>query len=606
MSDEINFVEKDAEMAAKRHKKERSGFCVSCAFLRRLMVSALLFLAAAVVASAQTYEQIAPRTPASPGVQASALLPSSAAPAADTADDRVLTPALRGLVFVADPAAVRAAGPARDGIDTSAVPLLDTPAFREKLASRLGRPLTLGGLKEITREAVQALRAADRPVVDVVAPEQSVQSGTIQLLVTEGRLGTVRAEGNRWFSAEQLTGTVRATPGGPILGRSLLADLSWLNQNPFRRVDLVFARGARPGETDVILRTQDRRPWRVYGGYDDSGTPLTDEERIFAGFNWGDAFGRGHQLNYQFTAGPDFEKMTAHSGSYVAPLPWRHTLTVFGSRAKSAPDLPLFNLEGSSWQLGLRYRIPLRAWRGVEHAFTAGFDFKRSNNDLAFGGVSVFAQAADVAQFTLGYAASRADTRGVTSGELTLALSPGDIGGRNGDADFAASRSFAEACYAYARLALERTTRLPANFAWVARGEGQLATGNLLGSEQLGFGGAAALRGYDEREANGDAGFVLVNELRGPAFSVARHLGSSRTADRLAPLAFLDAGVAVIEDPLPGEARRRELLSAGLGLRYTLATHVVARFDYGWQLRDSGVSPTGRNRRGHVSVALAW
>lgn len=565
----------------------------------------LLFtLVAVVAAQAQTYEQVAPQTPVSPGDGKPApTLPSGepAAAAPSTADDRVLTPALRGLVFVADPSAVQRDGVSDEGVSLAAVPLLDTPAFREKLAPRLGNPLTLGGLKAITRDAVLALRAADRPVVDVVAPEQNLRTGTIQILVTEGRLGEVRAEGNRWFSSDSLTREVRIAPGAPIPGGVLLDDLAWLNQNPFRRVDLVFARGDEAGETDVILRTQDRRPWRVYAGYDNSGTPLTDEDRVFAGLNWGDAFGLGHQLNYQLTASPDFDKMVAHSGSYIVALPWRHTLTLFGSYAESRPDIPFFNLEGVSWQTGLRYRVPLTSWRGVEHSVSAGVDFKRSNNDLAFGGVSVFAQETDVAQLVLAYDASRSDRFGVTSLGLTVALSPGGIGGYNDDADFQASRADAESRYAYARLALERTTKLPESFAWVVRGEAQVASSNLLGSEQLGFGGASSLRGYDEREANGDGGFILVNELRGPSFRVIKSV-----ADQLTPLVFLDGGVAVIKDPLPGEERTRELLSAGVGVRYLLATNLVARADYGWQLRDSGVSPTGDNRRAHVSVTVAW
>ena len=581
--------------------------------LPRSLMNVLPFLAASAVLfgpatflSAQTYEQVAPQTPHAPGSVAAAM-PAADAPSNAPDDDRIIIPALRGVIFVADPAAVKPAGIEGAGVDVSAVPRLDTPAFREKAAARLGRPLTLAGLKEITRDAVLALRAADRPVVDVVAPEQSLASGTVQLLVTEGRLGQLRAEGNRWFSSEQIEGGVRLAPGGPISGSVLLADLAWLNQNPFRQVDLVFARGAESGLTDVILRTQDRRPLRVYAGYDNSGTPLTDDERLFAGVNWGDAFRRGHQLSYQFTASPDFEKLAAHSASYVAPLSWRHTLTVFASHATSQPDIPFFDLEGRSWQVGARYRMPLRPWREVEQAFVAGFDFKRSDNDLAFGGASVFAQATDIVQAILGYEASRADARGITSASLAVALSPGGLTGRNDDADHAAARSFADARYAYARLAIERSTRLPAGCVWVARVEGQLASGNLLGSEQLGFGGAASLRGYDEREANGDSGFVVVNELRGPALSLARHLGAKNAAaDRLVPLVFLDAGVAVISDTLPGEEKTRELLSAGVGFRYTLAANLVARADYGWQLRDSGVSPTGDNARAHVSATLAW
>src|SRR5690606_33392732 len=114
-------------------------------------------------------------------------------------------------------------------------------------------------------------------------------------------------------------------------------------------------------ETDVILRARERRPWRVYAGADDTGNELTGNIRLFAGVNAGNVWGRGHQANYQFTASDDLERLRAHSGSYVVPLPWRHTLTLFGSHATSRPELsdPLFDLDGVAWQVSGRYRLPL-------------------------------------------------------------------------------------------------------------------------------------------------------------------------------------------------------------------------------------------------------
>lgn len=564
-------------------------------------VLTIAVLAGAVSLPAQTFEQVAPREMPQASDQTTALPAAERAnePGRVVDEEHVLVSALRGLVFVADVTAVRAEGRSDAGVITQEVPLLDTMEFREKLAPHLGQPLTLGTLKSITRETVAYLRRNDRPVVDAVVPEQNIATGTVQVVVREGRLGAVKAEGNQWFATDRIVSAVRVAPGESISGRGLLADLAWLNQNPFRRVDLVFAAGERSGETDVILKVDDRRPLRLYAGFDDSGTTLTDRERVFAGINWGNAFKREHQLSYQFTASPDLEKMTAHSVSYVVPLPERrHTLTFFGSHGRSRPDLPFFTLDGQSWQMGLRYRMPLPAWRGVEQSLSGGVDFKRSNNDLAFGGSSVFAQATDVAQLVLEYAASRADRRGVTSGGLTLALSPSGIGGRNSDSDFRASRSFAEARYGYARLALERTTRIRGDWLWMVRAQGQVASTNLLGSEQLGLGGASLLRGYEEREANGDNGVALINEVRAGAVRLA--------GGRLVPLAFVDAGWTAVHTPLVGETRARNLASAGLGLRYTLGATVVARADYGWQLRESGVSPTGDDRRGHVSVTVGW
>ncbi len=440
----------------------------------------------------------------------------------------MLLPALRGLVFVARSSDFHREGVTTEGVQASGDPMLEMPGFHSLAAAYLGQPLSRRSLNRLTRDVVLYFRKHGRPVVDVLVPEQNISTGTIQILAVEGRLGALRSEGNNWFSAELLASYVRARPGEIIEGGPLLADVAWINQNPFRQVDLVFSRGANEGETDVILRTRDRFPLRVYTGYEDSGNALTGFDRVLAGFNWGNAFGIDQQLNYQLTASPDFRKMVAHSGSYIIPIPrWRDTLTIFGSYAESHPEIGdgTFNLKGRTWQVSARYRLPLPVSGTETREFTVGIDFKRSNNNLAFGGTQVFAQENDVIQATAALSLSHPDKYGITSGEFTIAASPGGLTADNHTAAYLAARAYARPDYVYARLDFERTTKLPAQFSWVAGGSAQLASANLLGSEQLGLGGANNLRGYEEREANGDDGFVLVDELHGPPLHLARALG---------------------------------------------------------------------------------
>lgn len=559
-------------------------------------------------ASAQTYEQVAPKTP--PPAPAPKLPdgPESTAPARP-ADDRVIVPALRGLSFLTDRGALQPQGLTTEGLSVAGDRLMETAEFRALVTPFLGQPLSLRALDRLTRDVVLYFRQHSRPVVDVLVPEQNVSSGTVQILVVEGRLGEVRVEGNKWFSNEQIISSVRARPGEIIEGAPLLADLAWINENAFREVDLVFTRGNASGETDIILRTRDRLPLRGYVGYEDSGNALTGFDRVLFGVNWGNAFKSDQQLNYQLSASPDFRKLVAHSGSYIIPLrSLRHTLTLFGSYAESRPELAngLFALKGRSAQLSARYRVPLPAEGTWTRAFTAGVDFKRSNNNLSFGGTQVFAQENDVVQALATYAVSHLDKHGVIAGELTVAVSPGGLSSGDHAPAYTAARSLARPDYTYARLELERRTKLPAGFTWIARGTAQLASANLLGSEQLGLGGASSPRGYEEREANGDDGFLLVDELHGPPFEVASKTKGGTPRDRFDPLVFFDYGWVRSHERLPAEPAHLELASAGLGFRYQLGAGFSARFDYGWQLKPSGVSDGRRTSRAHVSVTLGY
>jgi hemolysin activation/secretion protein len=185
-------------------------------------------------------------------------------------------------------------------------------------------------------------------------------------------------------------------------------------------------------------------------------------------------------------------------------------------------------------------------------------------------------------------------------------LSPGDLTDENDDADFNTQHTGAEANYYYGRLTFERVTRLPWNMSWIVRGGGQLASGNLIPSEQLGVGGYNTVRGYDEREANGDRGLVASTELRSPAYTVFGRFPKWRVSDQLQFLAFTDYGIAESVHLQPGESSSH-LWSVGGGLRYTINRYLTFRFDYGVQLRDSEAPvPSDYGSRAHIGVIASY
>ena len=328
---------------------------------------------------------------------------------------------------------------------------------------------------------------------------------------------------------------------------------------------------------------------------------------MLAGVNWGNAFGLDQQVNYQYMASPDFKELRAQSGSYIIPLPWRHTLTFFGSYATSVPDLGggPFNLQGRSWQVSGRYSVPLpeSVRLGLTQKVSAGFDFKRSNNNLSFGGIQVFNTFTDVDQFVVSYAAALTDRFGSTAAEVDLLASPGGLSAYNHTSNFIAARSYARADYGYANVALDRTTNLPAGFSWKLRLTGQWANQNLLSSEELGLGGYDTLPGYEEREANGDNGYILDDLIQAPPLQPLRQLG---VKDQLILLVFWDHGETSNHLSLPGEAAHLVLASVGAGFRYTVAPYLTVRFDYGWQLRPSGVADVQQNQRSHLGAIFSY
>ncbi|MEX0652872.1 MAG: ShlB/FhaC/HecB family hemolysin secretion/activation protein [Phycisphaeraceae bacterium] len=573
---------------------------------RFAIVWAMSVALAVGMAMAQDPEVVAPRE-----VEGEREAPRVDAPAVPDVegDTTPLVDALQGLRFV--PAADQVQRAGRDdvtGVEAPDLPLLQSDAFARRMARYLSQPVSERTVNAIRRDVVLYHRQQGRPIVDVYTPEQDITTGVVQFVVVEGQLGEVRAVGNQHTSSDRLTSAIRTEPGQPIATGSLLADLDWINLNPFREVDAVFVPGAEPGQTDLELRTEDRFPLRLYTGYENTGVDVTGEDRLFAGFNWGDAFslGRDHQLNYQYTTSDDLDKFRAHALSYFVPLPWRHTLSFYGSYAESdAAVTDPFNLEGQAWQTSLRYGIPLQPTPRYRHELTFGFDFKQSNSNLFFGGTEIFDTTTDVVQASVGYQGSLRDAYGATTAGATLFFSPGQLSNRNRRDRFEAARVGADPEYAYVRLTAERATRLPADFLWLIRGEAQLASDNLLASEQLGVGGYRTVRGYPERVANGDRGFWISTEVRTPAVAPLRLAGVTRFDDQLQFLGFYDFGQVSPTDRMPGEADRARLSSTGVGLRYSVDDVLALRYDYGFRLSDRGVAVEDRTGRHHLSVVVS-
>lgn len=511
-------------------------------------------------------------------------------------------PSLKGLVFVAKADDVAKNGVSTPGVNTSAVALLGDD-FQQQMAQYLNHPLTFDGLNEITHRVVTYYREHNHPLVDAVAPAQNIESGVIQIVVTEFRVGQIRAQGNKWFSDRIVTSPLTLHHGDTVDSQQLINQLDAANTNPFRRVNLVYQPAAQPGYTDLVLQTQDRLPLRVFTGFDNNGTPVTGRNRWEMGATWGNALWHDQQLSYQFSASTNFftgrdhapgepggASFVGHSLTWSMPVRGRDSISIFGSYDRSVPNLGQdFGLVGLSGQASFRYSLALRRTGSLIHTLQVGYDFKTTNNNLDFGGTQVSRTNAEIDQFPLIYAANRTDKQGSTALTTSLVYSPGNFTPENTKAAFQpadgqSGRAYASARYVYWRTDATRLTKLPAGSVWALRVMGQTSNRNLLYTEQLAGGGPEVLRGYDPNAVLGDQGIVVSNELRSPAF----HKTSGESAawmGNLQVLGFWDwAHLSSVQD-VAGAANHLNASSTGMGLRYNLRSNLTAKFDYGWQLQ---------------------
>lgn len=497
------------------------------------------------------------------------------------------------------------------GLDLSASPVVAAdPVFRARAEVMLGQPISLTALQELSAEVVLAYRRAGRPLADAAVPEQSIANGTVQLIILEAHLGDVRVEGTRYFSAERIKAALRTRPGEPLMAGIMFSDLDWLNKNPFRRIDLVYERGADLSTTDVVLRVTEQRPWSAFAGYDNDNVDALGRDRWFAGVRAGNLWGREHQASLLYSQGRDTGTYRALAFDYILPLPWRDQLAVTASIAEPRVAGSVFASEGRSWRLGFRYSREFPRTRLWELDWALGYDARSSNNDILFGGTNIFSSTYETHEFMAELSGRRPGPAGETTARLAVFASPGGLGSRNDSIDLSqAGRDRVGARYAYADLGAGHTFPLPHGFSLLASGRLRLTADRLPPSSEFALGGAGQLPGYAEATALGDSAVWGQLKVQSPIIHVLqRRAPAPVDAVRLA--AIYSVGRVSIRDLTALEAgqglrNHRQLESVALGAVYEYSRHLQVNVTYGWELRSPGPGAT-RSSRGHVSAVLTY
>jgi hemolysin activation/secretion protein len=536
-----------------------------------------------------------------------------AGPAAAESPVRVTTTIpLRGIVLRQALHDFVATGVEGAGLDFAASPVASAdPVFRAKAEALLGQPITIALLQSLSSEVVLAYRRAGRPLADAAVPEQNISNGTVQVIILEAHLGRVSVEGASHFSAERILAALRTRPGEPLYAGTLFSDLDWLNQNSFRRIDLVYERGQDLSTTDVTLRVTEQRPWQAFAGYDNENVESLGRDRWFAGVRAGNLWGREHQSSLLYTQARDANVYQGVALDYTVPLPRpRQLLTLLASYAEPAVSDPTFDSIGQSWRLGLRYGGEFSRTRLWQISWAAGYDARSSNNDILFGGTNVFSGAYQTHELVGELSARRPGPAGETTLKATMYYSPGNIGTKNSSADLSSSgRTEVDAHYAFADLTAGHKFSLPREYTLGFAGSLRLTNDRLPPSSEFSLGGVAQLPGYTEATALGDTSAWAQVRLQSPIYHVLQKT-SLASSDAIRFSALYSLGQVSINDLTAVEVsqglrEQRKLESVGVGATYEYSRHFQFNFVYGWQLR-SPATGVERSSRGHVSAVLTF
>jgi hemolysin activation/secretion protein len=453
---------------------------------------------------------------------------------------------------------------------------------------------------ELARGALeQAYRSAGRGTVYVDIPEQDVDAGIVRLVVTEGTLRRVSVEGATYFSARKIrkalpAAAVGAAPDLPELQREIGA----LN---LRTRDLslvpVLAAGPVPGTVDLTLKVSDELPLHGSAELNDQFTADTSRLRLNASVSYDNLFDRLDSLALQYQTAPsEPREADVLVASYTRALSQDRRFSLFYVDSNSdVAALGTLSVLGKGSITGARLFLPLTNTAAATHTLILGADYKDFLESILIEADQSLNTPISYLNLSLGTSSTwrwGSDQLGLTA---TANFGPRRLG--NGAQEFADKRFRGRPNYFYLRSAGVLRTSLPAGFTLQSSLSGQFAVEPLIGNEQFALGGASSVRGYLEAEELGDLGLRGSIELQSPTWTM-REL-------RATALVFFDAGIVSTLAPLPGEVRRSDLSSVGVGTEMTLSRWLSASLAWAYPLVQAPRTAAGDSRL-HFSLRTSW
>lgn len=448
------------------------------------------------------------------------------------------------------------------------------------------------------QRAIEALEAAYKArgygAVGVVLPEQVLESGSVLLRVVEGKLARVDVKGNEHFDSANVLASVPALQVGAVPDvEDISASLRVANENPAKKITLQLAPGEKEGEINASLQVADRRPWQVGLTLDNTGTKQTGEYRLGVSYQHANLFNRDHVLTLQYQTSPEEPSdVSVYAVAYRFPL-YRlgDVIDVYATRSDvdagliSAGPFDLA-ITGKGSTVGAKYAMKLRRRGNLDHEVVFGIDRKTFENGIALGSAQL-GNKLEVHPLSVQYAAKWGVGDRQWSGSVSFAQNlPG--GSRGGQDDFSAVRVGADKDYNVLRGSLSFSQALAQD--WQARlaMAAQYTNSALVPGEQFGTGGANTVRGFDEREASNDKGWLGNLELYTPELCAQRW-----STQQCRIVAFYDWSAVHRNKAQPSDISREHLASMGLGLRWTLGKDLLFQADYANVLQGSTLTDSG-------------
>ena len=448
----------------------------------------------------------------------------------------------------------------------------DNAQLAARLADLVGQDLGFAQL-QAAADRLAALYRDNGLHATALLPEQTLTDGLVRIVIVEGRFGELKMDNATPVTRRQPTALLQRmleagqTAGEVIDTRALERAALIANELPGLRVSTILASGARPGESDVIAKVDERPLLAGAVTLDNHDARASGSTRLGVTATLGNPFGFGDDFQGGASANEGKAYLRAAYGLPLGASGLRVAVNASAMRYKLVGEFESSGGKGSANTAGAVVSYPLLRSVAANLSTTATVDHQQLKSDSIAGRLSDKL----VDTLTLGVNGDSTDALGgggallagvqVSSGRLDLAGNAADLA-----ADQAGSARNGRFMKLNANIGrLQRLT--DSGNLWFSV-SGQYADKNLDSSQKLSLGGASGVRAYPSLEGSGDHGWLATVEYR-------HHLN-----DAVQFTAFYDHGQVTREHaPLATAARPNTfaLKGAGVGMEWQIAQFASVR-----------------------------
>ena len=457
-----------------------------------------------------------------------------------------------------------------------------------------------------------------------ILPPQELDTGTIILKVVALPISKVTVEGAKYVSPQAVERSLAPLKAGEVPNtREVSRALAVANEHPSKHLRVNFRESDEtPDALDAVVRVTEEKPWSVFAEINNIGSESESKGLKSAGNSVaGNNAGTGRT---RLTMGGQYNNLTRHddivSGSvttspenadnvmqymtsYQLPVyALKGWMTAFYVHSEVDVDgVANFDIQGAGTFYGLSYKHQLLNRGRLKHSISVGLQDRLFDTAIFNGGGGArrpeLSNKVRSRPLSLRYDGALLWTD--TSLDFYVDVAHNIESGRHSNAtSYALVRDPARPDFTIAHFGALVTHRLPRGFSALGRMTAQLTDQALIPGEELGFGGAHSVRGFEERTIAGDKGVILNFELWSPP--VQRALGAQF-------LAFVDVGHKALVDPVLGQRRDDTISSIGVGTRWQWRKQLSLAIDYGLPLQSAGGEASDRgNSKWHLDLSYRY